>query len=88
MLPADAHLEIGPGPPAVPHREPPEGARAVGGRPLALPLEAYRRRETWGDANDAWIEVAQQVGEQALAAALDSAGLGVEEAQIECDPGR
>jgi len=47
----------------------------VGGRHLALPLDAYERLETWGDANDAWIEVAQDVGEQAVRAGLQAAGL-------------
>jgi alkylresorcinol/alkylpyrone synthase len=47
----------------------------VGGRHLALPLEAYDRLDSWGDANDAWIEVAQEVGEQAVRRALDAGGL-------------
>lgn len=49
----------------------------VGGRHLALPLEAYDELETWGQANDAWIRVAQEVGETAIADALERAGLGV-----------
>ena len=51
----------------------------VGGRHLALPLEEYERLESWGQANDAWIEVAQDVGERAVRDALDRAGLGVED---------
>jgi alkylresorcinol/alkylpyrone synthase len=47
----------------------------VGGRHLALPLEAYERLKTWGDANNAWIEVAQDIGEQAVRRGLDAAGL-------------
>jgi len=47
----------------------------VGGRHLALPVEEYERLETWGQANDAWIRVAQEVGERAVAAALAAAGL-------------
>ncbi len=51
----------------------------VGGRHLALPLEEYERLESWGQANDAWIEVAQEVGGRAVLDALERAGLGVEE---------
>jgi alkylresorcinol/alkylpyrone synthase len=47
----------------------------VGGRHLALPIEAYERLDTFGAANDAWIEVAQEVGEAAVRDALDRAGL-------------
>lgn len=47
----------------------------VGGRYLALPIEEYRTLTTWGKANDAWIRVAQQVGEQAIRKALACAGL-------------
>jgi alkylresorcinol/alkylpyrone synthase len=47
----------------------------VGGRHLALPIEEYDRLATWGDANDAWIRVAQEVGEAAVRDALSRAGL-------------
>jgi alkylresorcinol/alkylpyrone synthase len=47
----------------------------VGGRHLALPIEEYAGLTTWGKANDAWIRVAQEVGEQAVRKALDKAGL-------------
>jgi alkylresorcinol/alkylpyrone synthase len=47
----------------------------VGGRYLALPIEEYRKLEGWGQANDVWIRVAQQVGEVAVRRALDAAGL-------------
>lgn len=48
----------------------------VGGRYLALPLEEYEQRvSSWGAANDAWIEVAQVVGEAAVREALQRAGL-------------
>ncbi|MFQ5718780.1 MAG: type III polyketide synthase [Acidobacteriota bacterium] len=47
----------------------------VGGRHLALPLEEYAGLSTWGQANDAWIRVAGEVGEQALRQALERAGL-------------
>jgi alkylresorcinol/alkylpyrone synthase len=46
----------------------------VGGRHLALPLEDYPALKTWGEANDAWIRVALQVGEQAVRTALRGAG--------------
>jgi alkylresorcinol/alkylpyrone synthase len=55
----------------------------VGGRHLALPLEEYEQRVTsWGAANDAWIEVSQEVGEAAVRDALTRAGLSVEE--VDC----
>jgi alkylresorcinol/alkylpyrone synthase len=47
----------------------------VGGRHLALPMEAYEALEGFGEANDAYIEVGTDLGEQALRAALSAAGL-------------
>jgi len=47
----------------------------VGGRHLALPIEEYGELTTWGRANDAWIRVAQEVGEAAVRNALGRAGL-------------
>lgn len=47
----------------------------VGGRHLALPIEEYDDLKTWGNANDAWIRVAQDVGAEAVLDALDRAGL-------------
>jgi alkylresorcinol/alkylpyrone synthase len=47
----------------------------VGGRHLALPIEEYEHLETWGQANDAWIRVAQDVGERAIREGLRKAGL-------------
>lgn len=47
----------------------------VEGRHLALPAEKYQDITTWGQANDVWIEVAQELGEQALCRALHHAGL-------------
>ncbi len=47
----------------------------VGGRHLALPIEEYDQLTTWGKANDAWIRVAQEVGDAAIRQALDRAGL-------------
>ncbi len=51
----------------------------VGGRHLALPLEEYHALETWGQSNDAWIRVAQEVGEAAIRQAMERAGLELEE---------
>jgi alkylresorcinol/alkylpyrone synthase len=48
---------------------------SVEGRYLAIPPERYYDLTTWGKANDAWIEVAQELGEQALSGALQHAGL-------------
>jgi len=47
----------------------------VGGRHLALPLEAYPGLDTFGKANDAWIRVAVEVGEAAARDGLLSAGV-------------
>lgn len=47
----------------------------VSGRHMALPLEEYDNLNTWGDANSAWIRVAQDVGARALTDALELAGL-------------
>jgi alkylresorcinol/alkylpyrone synthase len=47
---------------------------AVEGRHLALPTEKYYEIKTWGQANDIWIQVAQELGEQALCRALHHAG--------------
>jgi len=48
---------------------------SVEGRYLAFPPEKYYELTTWGKANDAWIQVAQELGEQALCRALNHAGL-------------
>jgi alkylresorcinol/alkylpyrone synthase len=51
-------------------------ARAcVDGRFLVLPMEDYLHLDTWGQANNVWIEAAQDLGEQAISAALCRAGL-------------
>jgi alkylresorcinol/alkylpyrone synthase len=47
----------------------------VKGRHLAMPPEKYYEIDTWGKANDVWIQVAQELGEQALCRALHHAGL-------------
>ena len=51
----------------------------VGGRHLALPIDAYASLRGFGDANDAWIEVAQEIGAAAVRKALDGAGVGTNE---------
>jgi alkylresorcinol/alkylpyrone synthase len=51
----------------------------VEGRHLALTTEKYYDIATWGQANDIWIEVAQELGEQALCRALHHAGLDAQE---------
>lgn len=48
---------------------------AVEGRHLAMPYEKYYDLKTWGCANDVWIQVAQELGEQALCRALHHACL-------------
>ena len=48
---------------------------AVEGRHLAMPYEKYYDLKTWGCANDVWIQVAQELGEQALCHALQNAGI-------------
>ena len=47
----------------------------IDGRYLALPVDAYYEMTTWGQANDAWIECAQDLGQQALCRALAGVGL-------------
>ena len=47
----------------------------VGGRHLALPIEEYEGLTTWGQANDAWIRVAGEVGAAAVLDGLERAGL-------------
>lgn len=47
----------------------------VEGRHFSLPLNDYVGLNTWGKANDVFIEVAQQLGERAIDCALKMAGL-------------
>ncbi len=47
----------------------------VEGRYLAMPAENYHDLTTWGQANDVWIKVAAELGEQALCRALHHAGM-------------
>jgi alkylresorcinol/alkylpyrone synthase len=51
----------------------------VDGRYLAIPAEEYAGIKTWGQANDIWIRVAQELGEQALCLALHKAGLSTQD---------
>ena len=44
-------------------------------RSLALPLEKYENLTNWGEANDHWIEVAQDLGQKSLCCALTRAGV-------------
>jgi len=44
-------------------------------RHLALPIEEYYGLKSWGCANNHWIEVAQEIGQNALCCALARAGL-------------
>ncbi len=50
-------------------------ATTVAHRNLALPLEEYSRLEGFGAANDAFIRVGTDLGEQAVRAALSAVGL-------------
>lgn len=45
----------------------------VDGRYLAVPAEQYAGIKTWGEANDIWIKVGQELGERALCLALHNA---------------
>lgn len=47
----------------------------VDGRYLAIPAEEYLDIKTWGQANDIWIRVAQELGERALCLALHNSGV-------------
>jgi alkylresorcinol/alkylpyrone synthase len=51
----------------------------VNGRHLTLPIPAYDDLNTWGLANDAWIEAALELSEQSLRRALDRAGIHASE---------
>jgi len=44
-------------------------------RHLAFPIERYPQFTSWGQTNDAWFEVAEDLGSKAIDAALDRAGL-------------
>jgi alkylresorcinol/alkylpyrone synthase len=51
----------------------------VEGRYLAQPIETYETLSGWGEANNLWIEGAQELGEKAICRALSRAGLGRED---------
>ena len=38
----------------------------IDGRFLSLPIDKYYEMSTWGQHNDAWIDCAQELGQQAL----------------------
>ena len=44
-------------------------------RHLVLPLEAYDRVTTWGQANDLWIDAAQSLGRDAICRAITPLGI-------------
>ena len=44
-------------------------------RHLVLPLEAYLPIETWGQANDIWIQAAEELGSTAICRAITPLGL-------------
>jgi alkylresorcinol/alkylpyrone synthase len=48
-------------------------------RHLVLPLPAYERMESWGQANSIWIEAAQQLGKTAICRAANQPGINVRE---------
>ena len=58
----------------------------VGGRHLALPLEDYPRLEGFGQANDAWIRVAREIGAAALGDAVQRAGLALRDVGFPMGP--
>jgi alkylresorcinol/alkylpyrone synthase len=47
------------------------------GRYLSLPIDAYSKLRTWGEANDHWIRTAQELGHCAIGRAITAAGLDV-----------
>lgn len=54
----------------------------VGGRHLALPIDEYPRLERWGQKNDAWIRVAQEVGAEAVRDGVARAGLELSDVDL------
>ena len=49
----------------------------VDSRFLSLPIDAYSKLQTWGEANDHWIRTAQELGHCAISRAITAAGLDV-----------
>ncbi|WP_328321974.1 type III polyketide synthase [Kribbella sp. NBC_00382] len=54
----------------------------VSHRHLALPLERYAVLKDFGEANDAWISVAVDLGAEAVSGALAAAGLTVDDVDV------
>ncbi|MDX6239842.1 MAG: alkylresorcinol/alkylpyrone synthase [Kribbellaceae bacterium] len=54
----------------------------VSHRYLALPLERYAQLKDFGEANDAWISTAVDLGAEAVAGALEAAGLGLHDLDL------
>lgn len=50
-------------------------AVGVDGRYLSMPLDEYYGLASFGQANNVWIETAQEIGEHAISCALERAGL-------------
>jgi alkylresorcinol/alkylpyrone synthase len=50
----------------------------VDGRYFCRPLDQYAALDTWGKMNDVWIEVAEQLGEQAIRCLLKKSGIDQE----------
>ena len=48
-------------------------------RHLAFPLDRYSRFSSWGEKNDAWFEISQELGERAIDGALRDAGLSTDD---------
>src|SRR5450755_465588 len=48
-------------------------------RCLALPIEEYETLTNWGEANDHWIDIAQDLGQKSLGCALARAGIAPED---------
>jgi alkylresorcinol/alkylpyrone synthase len=49
----------------------------VDGRFLALPVDEYPKIKNWGEANNHWIRIAEELGQQAICRAITGAGLHV-----------
>ncbi|HWZ13403.1 MAG TPA: 3-oxoacyl-[acyl-carrier-protein] synthase III C-terminal domain-containing protein [Acidobacteriaceae bacterium] len=47
----------------------------VEGRYLSLPIKEYHGIERWGQSNDYWLRVAEELGEEAVTGALAAAGV-------------
>src|ERR1700712_5385609 len=57
-------------------------ASGVQTRHLALPLERYKKLSGFTEANQAYLEVALDIGERALRSALDAAGIRPDELDV------